>query len=370
MYGLFVQKHAEAVSKYCNVQVLCVQPDSNIKDFEIETTEYETLRETIVYYPAKTVNIYQRTLKTFNYIRAFFKGYKLLAKQGYKPDIIHANILTRTAVFAYFLKLCKGIPYVITEHWSRYLPARNSFNGIIRKFVTRVVVKNAAAILPVSKNLAEAMQAHKLFNKNYIIVNNVVDNFFFEEIPEVHRPKKRIIHISCFDEQAKNVKGILRATRELAQRRSDFELILIGTGIDFEDVFNYATMLDFPKGVIHFLGEKTPNEVANWLKNSDFFVLFSNYETAGVVISESLVCGKPVLSTKVGAAPEYINSENGKLIDIGDEKSLLTEMDFLLDNAEKYDSTNIKKTAQEMFSYIYIGKTITNIYINLLNTIS
>lgn len=362
MYGLFVQKHAEAVSKFCEVQVLCVQPDSNLKYFEVEESEQNGFKEMIVYYPAKTTNIYQRTLKTINYIKAFWKGYKQLVKRGYKPDIVHANVLTRTAVFAYLLKVWKGIPYVITEHWSRYLAVRNGFNGAFRKFITRIVVRNAEAILPVSENLKQAMQAHNLQNKNYIIVNNVVDDFFFEEIPEVHRPKKRIIHVSCFDEQAKNVKGILRATYELSQLRDDFELMLIGTGIDFEEVVNYAASLDFPKGVIHFLGEKTSKEVANWMKNSDFFVLFSNFETAGVVISESLVCGKPVLSTKVGAAPEYLNSTNGKLIDVGDEKALLSEMNYLLDNIEKYNNESIKNAAREMFSYDEIGEIITRIY--------
>ena len=34
MFGLFVQKHAEAVSIYCDVAVLYVHADENIKDFE------------------------------------------------------------------------------------------------------------------------------------------------------------------------------------------------------------------------------------------------------------------------------------------------------------------------------------------------
>ena len=362
MYGLFVQKHAEAVSQFCEVQVLYVQPNSNLKSFEIEEIEHDGLKEMMVYYPAKTTNIYQRAVKTFNYIKAFIIGYKQLKKQGYKPDIVHANILTRTAVFAYLLKLWKGIPYVITEHWSRYLPARNSFCGIIRKIVTRVVVKNAEAILPVSKNLAEAMQAHNLHNKNYVIVNNVVDDFFFEEVPEVHRPKKRIIHISCFDEQAKNIKGILRATYELAQKRADFELMFIGTGIDFEEVFNYAALLNFPKGIIHFLGEKTPKEVANWLKNSDFLILFSNYENSPVVIAESLVCGKPVISTNVGGISELLNESNGVLIKKGNEQELLKQMNNMLNHLENYDSLKIKNDSKNKFSYHSIGLLISKIY--------
>ena len=35
MFGLFVQKHAEAVSLYCQVKVLYIQPDQNIDHFEM-----------------------------------------------------------------------------------------------------------------------------------------------------------------------------------------------------------------------------------------------------------------------------------------------------------------------------------------------
>ena len=265
------------------------------------------------------------------------------------------------------LKICKGIPYIITEHWSRYLPDRNSFKGAFRKLLTRLVVKNAKAILPVSENLRQAMLAHKLLNNNYIVVNNVVDNFLFSESPTVHRIKKRIIHVSCFDEEAKNVKGIIRATYELSKKRQDFELMLVGTGVDFQNVRQYTDTFNFPKGIIHFLGEKTSEEVANWIQNSDFFVLFSNFENSPVVISESLVCGKPVISSNVGGTPELINDSNGILINAGNEDELLNGMNYLLDNFQNYDSEIIKANARDKFSYENIGMQLTTIYKNSIS---
>lgn len=362
MAGLFVQKHAEAVSIYCDVKVLYVHADEKIDKFETEEKKHNNFTELIVYYPCKKDKIFYKAHKTINYIKAYLKGYKLITKNNFKPDIVHANILTRTGFIAYILKKWKGIPYVITEHWSRYLPGRNAYSGTIRKITTQLVVKNAEAILPVSEILKNAMLDHKLVNSNYVIVNNVVDNYFFEKIPVSYRAKKRILHISCFDEQAKNVKGIIRATNELSKKRRDFELILIGTGVDYQSVYEFAKTLDFPKETIRFLGEKTPKEVANWLKNSDFLVMFSNYETAGVVIAESLVCGKPVLSTKVGAAPEYINETNGRLIEIADEFAFVAEMNFLLDNLDSYDCDKIKNEAQLKFSYNNVGRVIYEIY--------
>ncbi|ADQ78960.1 glycosyl transferase group 1 [Paludibacter propionicigenes WB4] len=362
MFGLFVQKHAEAASLFCQIKVLYVQSDASITDFETEIKEQNNLSEIIVYYPAKKQNLLSKILNTINYYRAYWKGYKIIYSDDFKPDIIHANILTRTACVAYIFKLLKGIPYVITEHWSRYLPARDSFNGTLRKLVTRIVVSNADAILPVSENLKQAMQSHKLLNNNYIVVNNVVDNSFFTESTVIHRSKKRIIHVSCFDEEAKNIKGIISATFELSRQREDFELMLIGTGIDFEIVKKYADTLDFQKDVIHFLGEKTPKEVANWMQNSDFLILFSNFETAGVVIAESLACGKPVISTCVGIAPECIDESNGILLSTNTESELVEKMNYLLDNFQSYDANLIKADAKNKFSYAHIGKQLSTIY--------
>jgi glycosyltransferase involved in cell wall biosynthesis len=210
------------------------------------------------------------------------------------------------------------------------------------------------------------MQSFNLINNNYLVINNVVDDFFFEVKPVVHRTKKRILHVSCFDEQAKNVKGIIRATHELSKIREDFELILIGTGLDFDEVYAYYQTFTFPKGMIHFLGEKKPEEVCNWLQNSDFFVLFSNYENAPVVISESLACGKPVLSSNVGGIAEQINETNGILINAKDEVALKNKMDFLLNNFSNYDKEAIRNAAINQFSYKAVGEKIYNEYKRIL----
>jgi glycosyltransferase involved in cell wall biosynthesis len=368
MFGLFVQKHAEAVSLYCNVKVLYVHADEMIDCVEIIKQQNGNVQEITVYYPSKKAPIFSKLRMAFQYAKAYWIGYEEITKNGFVIDITHVNVLTRTGVMAYLLKLHKGTPYVITEHWTRYLASRNSYNGIIRKLITQKIVKKAAAILPVSEDLMNAMLTQHLTNSNYHIVNNVVNSFFFNEKEVIPRQKKRIIHISCFNDDQKNITGILRATHELSKTRTDFELVLIGNGINYEAITEYAEKLEFPKGIINFVGEKQPNEVALWLKNSDFFIMFSNYENSPVVISESLVCGKPVLSSNVGGISEHINMTNGILVDARDEMNLVIEMNNLLDKFKNYDTDRIKKTAKLKFSFESIGAIISEIYQKALNT--
>jgi len=366
MLGLFIRKHAEAVSRFCQVKVLYMQPDKNIQKTEITIEKRAELTEVIVYYPIKESGVLPKLSKLTTYLKAYRIGYREISKDGFKPDIIHANVLTRSAFIAFVEKKLKKIPFVITEHWSRYLPLKNAFDGNIDKWFTRKIVKSASAVMPVSEILKQGMLSNKLDN-NYIVINNVVDDYFYEEKTAVISSKKRILHISCFDEQAKNVCGILRAVENLSKSRNDFELIIIGAGVDFEVVHNYSKTLNIPKGTIQFLGEKSPQEVAGWFRNSDMFVLFSNYETAGVVIAESLVSGVPVISTNVGIASEVIDNHSGKVIEIGAENELTDAMNYMLENLEKYNRDTIKETYRNMFSYDVIGKKITDVYQKVLN---
>jgi len=254
------------------------------------------------------------------------------------------------------------VPYVITEHWSRYLPIRNSYKGLFRKKLTKFVVKNAQAVFPVSENLRTAMLNHKLENLNYTVINNTVDPCFAIEIKPQPRTKKRILHVSCFDELAKNVRGILNATYELSKKRNDFELVLIGNGIDFDEIYQYAQSLNFEPGILKFTGEKTPSEVAEWFYNSDFFVLFSNYENSPVVVAESLFCGKPLISTNVGGISEHVNDSNGILIPAGDENALIQNIDYMLDHFQEFNSEEIKAVARQKFSMESIGNLLYEQY--------
>ena len=90
---------------------------------------------------------------------------------------------------------------------------------------------------------------------------------------------KTLLHVSCFDERAKNVKGLLRAAKMLSEKRQDWRLKLVGTGVDYEDVRAYADSLDIPQGCLEWTGELTPQQVSDEMHSADALVLSSRYET-------------------------------------------------------------------------------------------
>ena len=82
-----------------------------------------------------------------------------------------------------------------------------------------------------------------------------------------------------------------------------------------------------------------------------------------MVISESLACGKPVISSNVGGISEHINSSNGILIAPRDEEALAESISYMLDHYVDYKTDEIQSAAKSKFSMEAVGKEIYDQYL-------
>lgn len=363
MDGLFVRKHASSVALYNDVAVLFIKADPKIKKAVVEKTKSGEVEEYYIYYPAGKTKI----SKAFRFLRYYVKGIKIVKKEWGRPEIVHANVLTRHVFVAYMLKLIYGTPYVITEHWTRYI--KGEFTGFFHRKLTAFLVKRACAVMPVSEELACSMRSSGLLNKNYRVVRNVVDDFFFLCNPTL-KPKqgdvKVMVHICAFDEKNKNNFGLLRALKRLKHKRSDFKCVFVGYGRDWFLTKGYAESLGL-NDFAEFVGEKSPQDVCNLLYNSAFSVLFSRYETASVVMTESLSVGTPIVVSDIKAIAEIVDSESGYLVPVADEDALFLALDKMLDNYYDFDGPKMQKKAKNIFSAERVGSTFTEIYKKCVN---
>ena len=325
MAGLFVQKHAEAVR-------------------------------------AQGVDV--RVLSAYSW-RELWREWRDFRRSGWIPDVVQLNVIQKQGLLAIWLKRRYHIPYVIVEHWSGYLPENGQFMrmpAFKRRLYARIA-REASVLLGVSNRLIEAMRACGVTNSDTRKINNVVDDFFFEAsgVKSQESGRKTILHVSCFDERAKNVKGLLRAAKQLSEKRQDWQLVLVGDGIDYKETRAYAQELQIPEQLLRWTGELTPREVSNEFDNADIFVLPSRYENAPVVISESLAKGVPVLSTRAGGIPEMVNDSNGLLIESNDDAALVQALQTMLDHYPEYDAKFIRQ-AGEPYSFAKVGWQLKDIY--------
>jgi glycosyltransferase involved in cell wall biosynthesis len=366
MMGLFIGRHGMSVLPHADVSVLYVHADDQLKGETIEVEQSEEGLFTVRIYfkksaikPAFLANL----VNLYRFFRSHLIGFRMIRKQRRKPDLVHVHVLTRCGIIAWLNKLLTGVPYVITEHWTRYLPTTDTYHGALRKLLTRIVVKNAGAVMPVTANLRDAMISCGLKNDNYVVVPNVVD---VDKFRPVEKPspggKKSLVHLSCFTDKQKNISGILRVMKQLSARRNDFVLKLIGDGEDFAQMKAIADDYGLTGKTVEFTGLKENEALVELLNQADLMIMFSNYENLPVVILESYACGVPVISTRVGGIHEHLNDELGKLVEMKNEEQFRDALETFLDNPEIYHSEKIRKYAVDHFSNAVIGDSIYEVY--------
>ena len=355
MSGLFVRKHAQAVVRQgVEVGVISMYHEPSITHNEIVDEMVDGVREVILY-----------TKKSG--IIGELEGLRRLWQYWHKrygvPNVVHLNVLTKQGLFARWLQVNYNIPFVVMEHWSGYLPENGDYRGFMRKMLSQMILSHTKAVMPVSVKLMNAMKQCGLEHDNWQIVPNVVDDFFYEDTRcETRDTRFRFLHVSCFDNRAKNTLAIVEAVELLSKQRNDFELVMVGTG---QDIFFTRCLADnynlVGRGFVQFVGEQTPQQVKEWMDASDCFVLFSNYETAAVVLEEAAACGLPIISTPVGIAEELIDDTTGAIVPVKDIKSLVEAMSAMIDNVGKYDSKKIREKA-EKYSFDRVGRQLVEIY--------
>jgi glycosyltransferase involved in cell wall biosynthesis len=370
MPGIFIQRQAEAVAAHCNVAVLYVHADRQAANkYEADIAEENGVNVVRVYYrmAGEGIPLVSGWIRIVRFFKAHRLGMKVL--RSFRPDLIHVHVLTREGILAFWERILHGTPYVVTEHWSRYLPASHSFHGWFRKIVTRKVVRSAAAVIAVSEALKSSMLGFGLNNRNFFVVHNPADvkRFVIGEERKAE-DRRRFIHISCFVDRPKNISGFLTAVRNLADRRTDFEARLIGDGPEFVRWKSGAEEMKIPEGIVSFAGLKVDDELVKEIQSSDFLVLSSNYETFGTVVIECLLCGIPVVATNVGVVPEVIREGNGIIIPPGNQKALENAIDRMLDSCRSYNRQRIREQVVPGFSNEAISEQLVKIYSDAIRT--
>jgi len=367
MFGLFVKNHALTVLPKHDVSVLFVHPvESQNRAYNIVVSNEDGLYTVRVYYQNPSGGFAPFTIikKVCHFWKANKLGLKKIKETKGLPDLTHVNVLTRHGVFALWMKRKFKVPYIITEHWSRYLPGTGTYGGVLRKLITRLVVKKASVVTTVSENLRKAMAAHHLNNLRYQVVYNVVDTdrFILREKEKVQNQKKRFIHISCFEDRSKNISGILSTLKELSKVRHDWECVFVGVGEDYELLTEYAADLGLTPEFVKFAGLQEGEDLVQSLQESDFLILFSNYENMPVVLGEAFACGKPVVSTNVGGIAEIVNNDRGILVPAGDENAFMEALSIMLDTFDNYDAKALREFAVTNFSAPKVGERFAAIY--------
>lgn len=361
--GNFVENHAHAISKIAQVKVLFVHSDPAVqKGYAIEEKKNRELFELRVYFKkANTrIGILNKIISFFRYRKAQIIGFRKLYPNQ-KPDLVHVHVLSRPAILA--LRL--NIPFIITEHWSGYLPANGKYKGFLKKKFSEFVVRKSKGVHTVSSQLMEAMKSHKLINK-YWVIPNVVDTSQFKLSEQEHKNRKcTILFVGNLLQRPKRILDIIEAAAKLREKHENFELHLYGEGKDEGKAKRLINSLGAEK-YIHLMGTRDRAGIAKAMSEASFLVLFSDYENQPCVIPESHASGIPIIVPSLPGIAERMNKQLGIEVPVGDKEALLKAMEQMLMNYDSYSKEYIRNYAEDYFSENTIASQFKSIYEDIL----
>jgi glycosyltransferase involved in cell wall biosynthesis len=107
-------------------------------------------------------------------------------------------------------------------------------------------------------------------------------------------------------------------------------------------------------------------EIADKMRQSDAFVLFSRYENLPCVLLEAMACGLHIISTQVGGIREHVHASFGTLIDSEDEAALTEAMlQFIHHSDQPLVNTDAQHYAASHFSMDAIAQQYDQVYRDL-----
>lgn len=286
-----------------------------------------------------------------------------LMQQGFRPDILHVHEYAFAAP-ALLLRRRYDMPLVISEHSTTFM--RRSLAAWQQR-LARFAFRHADRVLPVSRALQEAIEGYGMA-ANFEIVPNVVDTNLFQPNPQkVPQPQKRLLFVGLLDRFHK--KGIPHLLQALAQlHRCDWQLDLVGDGPARAEYETLAATLGVADRVT-FHGYQSKQQVAQFMRASDIFVLPSLFETFGVVLIEALASGLPVVATHTPGPSELITEETGILVPPGDAEALATALNTMLDQYTRYAPQTLAAYADRHFGYATVGDKLDTIYHSLYRSL-
>lgn len=277
------------------------------------------------------------------HIRLGLKIYRKYVRQHGMPDIIHAHNFLYAGFIAEGIKKKYNIPFIVTEHSSRY--ARGVISHNLNISISQCA-RNALSTTAVSSAFAKFLQK-KIKGIFIEVLPNIVDsNFLTARMKEKVKNKFVYLNIASLDSN-KNQQLLINSFAKISKNKT-LILKIVGEGVLLEDLKGLTKKLDIENNVL-FLGLLTQDKVIAEMSKADCFVLSSDYETFGVVLIEAMACGLPLIATKSGGPEDIVNSENGILVNTNAQKELEDAMLYMYDNREKYDKEKLRHYAKSFY---------------------
>ena len=259
------------------------------------------------------------------------KGRDLISTFAHDVMTVHEYPPFYNGVGAIRLARTTGIPYALEVHHIVGYPGYANMKEFIGRIMSRIhfpiAVRNAKAVRAVSLKVKEKLVEWGAPEKKI----KIVPSFYLDKgiLTSQHAPP--VIYDVSFCARLvpnKGLKELIQAIGKLSSAR----LVVIGSGPERERCEKLSKSLGLENRVT-FLGW-LPNleAVIGAILSSYIFVMPSKSEGGPRSLLEAMACGMPVISTRVGVAPEVIKEGVNGIFTTGTPDDMAQKIRMLLND--------------------------------------
>lgn len=284
-------------------------------------------------------------------LRSFFKLKEILKE--FKPDIIHIfNIYYQVSPSV--LKCLKNIPTIMSicsyemicpmgavptssikcnyKFGKQCLKCIGSFKGYyyekLKQKIYKIFLNNVDVFVAPSKNTKKNFKKQDFINSEVITIYNGIKLLKYSEIKNT----KTILYVGRLSKE-KGVEYLLKAMSLIIKEIPTVHLDIVGDGDEKHRLEILTKELNLEKSVA-FIGSISHSEVEKYYKKANIVTITSIWpEPFGLIGPEAMSVGRPVIGTKVGGIPEWLeDGKTGFLVEPKNSKDIANKIIKLFKN--------------------------------------
>lgn len=254
------------------------------------------------------------------------RGTVMRVAREYRPDVLLVTWAYPDAVAGAALARRLELPWVAKVHGSdvnvsAMVPA-------LRRQI-RWALRQASCTFAVSEPLKQRLIEIGVPARAIRVQHNGIDPDRFAVMDRVEARRKLGLpldrQITLYVGNLKPDKGVLdllEAARSMAADGGEMPLVVyVGGGSGHEPLAAGIARHGLGEAV-RLAGPRPHDEIPAWIAAADLLCLPSHREGCPNVVLEALACGRPVVASRVGAVPEFVDDRSGFVVEPGEPSEL------------------------------------------------
>lgn len=304
-------------------------------------------------------------------------GIRAMEVSRFRPDVIHTQQFFGVGLEALFASWLLSKPTVGTNHTAlkeflKYSPIQSAWSDALIFNYMNWYYERCDFVTAPSRSVFDEMVSLGFKNIRTQVISNPIDTHTFRPLANKAALKKKfgfhdhtIIHAGRLSDE-RNPEVLVKALPIIKKSVPDAVLAFAGKGTSETKLRALAASLSVSDSVqfLGFVNQQTLNEIYN---ASEVFAIASTGDTQSLVMMQAMAAGIPIVGVRARALPEYINDDNGFVVNPNDERAMAERVVFLLERpaiAEKLGAG--ARAYAEQFSEEAIAGKWEYIYENVI----